>query len=86
MLGDYKILEDFLNKNAENYKVLYVPKNSKWIVQTMKHPKIDMTVTVEKTWKKLERENRVFGYPYISILMNHFSEIFVLFPLVRKGH
>lgn len=89
----YLILKDFILKQPEYFRTLWVPRDSRWSIYTGQKPKISSIAVTDSEWKKLVENNNediklvqnritnVFRLPFADKLFDVSSIKYVVVPL-----
>jgi hypothetical protein len=70
MPADYRILNNFLDKDKSDYRLLWLPRSSQWSAHTSIHPEVDATDFVTQKEAQDDKGNQVASKYAIAAVLN----------------
>ena len=91
--AQYKTLDSFLDQ-SNYYRTMWVPKTSRWALDSFNHPTVDMSKVLANSWKDLQSTydttdnatptdeiNAFLKQDYVPVLLSNASIKYVIVPL-----
>ncbi|RZK77467.1 MAG: hypothetical protein EOO85_08765 [Pedobacter sp.] len=72
---DYKLFNDIINKDDSYYRIFWMPKDSRWSLNTANHPRLDSTTLTSSSWKQFTSlgDDAAKYKQYVEPFMQSFS-------------